>query len=41
MNDSNTVRFRGFALLAIAAFCSSVVISGGIAIFELQGALIV
>lgn len=39
MNDTNLVRFRGFLLLAVAAGCSAILMSGGLAVFALQGTI--
>ena len=39
MNNSNIIRLRGFLLLAVAAGCSAIMMSGGLAIFALQGSI--
>ena len=39
MNHSNLIRMRGALLLAVALGCSTVLMSGGLAVFALQGAI--
>ena len=39
MNNNNLIRFRGALLLAVAVGCSTLLMSGGLALFALQGAI--
>ena len=39
MNNSTLIRFRGALLLALAVGCSAVLMSGGLAVFALQGSI--
>lgn len=39
MFNNDLIRFRGFALLAAAMACSAVLMSGGLAVFALQGSI--